>query len=133
MTTEEKNDSDQLDADHPVDRVLALVEELYESVVDDIVDRTTVVEVKRYGRHQITRFKDGRVTCMSARRWPGDREEPLPPTPYELLQLGEDPRPLHPVPLSIWSLAGLGILPAIVGSFAPSLWGWGRSFRRRRR
>lgn len=133
MTTEEENDSEQLNEEHPVDRVLSLVEEIYEAVIDDIVDRTTIVEVKRFGAHEITKFKDGRVVCLSRRRWAGDREAPPPPTPYELLQLGEDPRPLYPVQLSIWQMAGLGILPAVIGSWAPLLLGWGRRFRGRHR
>jgi len=114
-----------------VDRVLAIFEDLYEAVVDDIAARTEVVKVRRYGVHELTRFRDGRVQCLSRPRWEGDRDQ-CGPTPYELLQLGEDPRPLYPVPLSTWQVIG-GLLPALVASTLP-LFGWGargRSGRRR--
>lgn len=116
-----------------MDRVLGLVEEIYDAIVDDIIERTKVVEVKRFGPHEITKFKDGRFVCLSRRRWDGDREAPLPPTPYELIRLGEDPGPLYAVELPLWQALGIGILPGLIGTMLP-MFGWaGRRFRGRRR
>lgn len=124
MTPEEKNESKE----RAVDRVLSLVEQLYETIVDDILDRTEVVEVKRFGQHELTRFRDGRVVCLSRRRWDGDSETPLRPTPYELIQVGEDPPPLAPVTLSPWQMA-VGSLPGLIGG---TLAAWAaRGLRRR--
>lgn len=129
--TEDDGEAEADGEERGIDRVLDIVEDLYEAVVADIISRSQVVELKRYGDHELTKFRDGRVQILTRRRWVGDREEPLPPTPYELLQLGENPGKLYAPELSAWQK--ICLMPAIIGSMVPMLDWAGRHFRRRRR
>lgn len=108
-----------------LDQALAsAVGEFVRRLIDNTVARTEPLYVRCYGPHTVTTYKDGRRTCLTAQRYPG--EDVRPPTPYELLQLGEE-MPLLYEPSVSWAQA-----VASLGAFAAAYtWmngmGFGRS------
>ena len=99
-----------------LDQALATaVGEFVRRLIDNTVARTEPLYVRRYGPHTVTMYRDGRRTCLTAQRYPG--EETFAPTPYELLQMGEEMPLLYKPELS-WAQA------ALLGSAGLVVYNW---------
>lgn len=87
--------------------------EFLQNLVGKILESTEVLQVRRYGPHVVTTYKDGRKIVHTATCYPS--EIVYGPTPYEMLQLGEEMPILYRPSVSPWAVAALTMPLAVAG------------------
>jgi hypothetical protein len=92
---------------------------LLDLALEELLRRTEVEGVYRYGPHTRTVYKDGRETIHTTRSY---AREPAFVSPYEGMQLGIDIKDLYPHPaFPPWMLAAIGLAPLALGGILPLL------------
>jgi hypothetical protein len=104
------SDTDDFNA-QPIDA--SALSKLLDLALEEILRRTEVAAIYRYGPHTRTVYKSGHETIHTTMRYAGEQTFV---SPYEGMQLGIDIKDLYPHPKSPpWMLAAIGLAPLVLG------------------